>query len=369
MDGNHNLFLRTKRREIKLIEAQPLDIQPSDLYSSYAYDYPMVELQETLFRYSTDLEKASNSQKELVVLPLNRGAKKYCELSRKEKKDLYSTMIINKNKPYKFLRDCALQSHNCIIEPYLTYQWFKKGVNPSGASDRMKLLNKTNNPSKNPIIHEKNTKIAILKRIDKYKDLIINEDAHQIFLGSLLGDGCLTIHKWSPRFTESHCMKQKEYLNWKINFFKKDNIPLTTRIVTLRKNGKQIDYPLWNMETKHIPQLLYYHSLFYGNGKKEVNWQILQQLEPLGLAVWYMDDGTNYSRRGHNEISIATQCFTKEQLKLVQEWFKFRWNINITIRPSNNTIYIKQDSVKKFIELVKPHITNCMKYKIGYRGD
>ena len=54
-----------------MIEAQPLDIQPSDLYRSYAYDYPM-ELQQTLFRYSPDSDSAS---RKVVGVPLNQGAK------------------------------------------------------------------------------------------------------------------------------------------------------------------------------------------------------------------------------------------------------------------------------------------------------
>ncbi len=55
--------------------SEALDIHGQGLYSSYSYEYPMVELQETLFRHSPDLD-TSNS-KELVVQPLSQGAKKY----------------------------------------------------------------------------------------------------------------------------------------------------------------------------------------------------------------------------------------------------------------------------------------------------
>ncbi len=50
-------------------------ISPKDLYSSDFSINFMVESQELLFRYSPDLD-TSNSRKELVVQPLNRGAKK-----------------------------------------------------------------------------------------------------------------------------------------------------------------------------------------------------------------------------------------------------------------------------------------------------
>lgn len=209
-------------------------------------------------------------------------------------------------------------------------------------------------------------KNAILKRIEKYKDLKINEDTHQVILGSLLGDGCLTIGKWSPRFSESHCMEQKEYLKWKINFFLRNKIPLNENQVFYKKNGKRINYPMYSFATSSIPQFHYYHSLFYGNGRKEINWHILQQLESLGLAVWYLDDGHLYKRNGRsNEICISTYSFQKEQLELVKEWFKFRWDVNITVTHSDNIIYIKADSVSKFIDLIKFYVPKCMNYKIN----
>jgi len=305
--------------------SKALDIQGQGLYTSYSYDYPMVELQESLFRYSSDLD-TSDSQKELVVQPLGLGAKnKYCPDCN------------------KLIRDNSIRCASC----------------------RMKWINKHDNPMHNIKSKEKMQMGAILRRIEKYKDLEINEETHQILLGSLLGDGCLTIHKWSPRFAESHCMEQKDYLKWKINCFLDNNIPLSENQVFYKKMGKRVNYPMYVCETGSIPQLLYYHSLFYGNGKKEINWRILQQLEPLGVAVWYMDDGNLYNKRNTNEISIATHCFSKDQLRLVKEYFKFRWDIDMSIRPSDNSTSIRKNSIKKFIDLIKPHIHKSMYYKIN----
>lgn len=342
-----------------MIQAQPLDICTQGLYSSWSYDYPM-DSQINLFRY---LNQSSHSSSNSSVSPLIGKAKRFYDLDLEEKKKIYFD-IINKQYDYKYLLGYIFKKYNVITDYYLIYRWFKKGVKPYTCSERMKLLNKTNNPSKNQKIHEETTKNRILKRLDKYKNLKINENTHQILLGSLLGDGSLSIQKWSPRFTESHCMEQKDYLEWKSNYLERDNIPLYKRRVIYKQNGKRINYPMWHIESKYIPQLFYYHYLFYSNKKKEINWKILQQLEPLGLAVWYMDDGSLYTKRGTNEISIATHCFPKEQLESVKYWIKFRWNIDITIRPSDNTIYIKANSIQKFINLIKPYVPKCMKYKI-----
>ena len=47
----------------------------------------------------------------------------------------------------------------------------------------------------------------------------------------------------------------------------------------------------------------FYNSL-YKNGIKSVTQEWLDKITPLGLAIWFMDDGSNCG-------TIATNCFTK----------------------------------------------------------
>ena len=168
-----------------MVLSKALDIWTEGLYTSYSYDYPM-ELQQSLFRHFPDSENTISN--EVVVPKLNRKAK-------------------NKN-----CLDCSKLIQNgstrCV-------------------QCNMRFHNVWNNPSKTREIHEKNTKKAILKRLDMYKDLVISEDTHQILLGSLLGDGNLYIRKFSPRYSEMHCMEQKDYSDWKANFFIKNGMKIT----------------------------------------------------------------------------------------------------------------------------------------------
>lgn len=121
-----------------------------------------------------------------------------------------------------------------------------------------------------------------------------------------------------------------------------------------------------------------YHNLFYPNGKKVVTREILDKLESLGLAVWYMDDGSFNRKR----CSIATYQFT-EQIEMIVDWFKDKYDLNIKIQSErknkNSFLSKKLDRIliykslrmdtknsQKFIDLIKPYITpiECMRYKI-----
>lgn len=100
--------------------------------------------------------------------------------------------------------------------------------------------------------------------------------------------------------------------------------------------------------------------MFYSNGKKHINEEILNNIDALGLAVWFMDDGYYY----HEGFGIATNCFSIEELKLVINILKSKFNLEFRIQPSNNTIRLIKRDASKFIELVKPYIHKDCIYKL-----
>ena len=105
--------------------------------------------------------------------------------------------------------------------------------------------------------------------------------------------------------------------------------------------------------------------MFYPLGKKQVTKEILNQLEPLGLAVWIMDDGT-YDYNG-NRINIATEHLSYEEHLLIKEWFENKFNISSKIYKHKNQFYISfgVKETKKLIEIIKPFVIPSMRYKIG----
>lgn len=190
----------------------------------------------------------------------------------------------------------------------------------------------------------------------------MDKNAEQVLLGSMMGDGCLTKSKGiktNPRYSEVHCIKQKEYLLWKSIYFKKlfnikflIKIPKQNRII---KSTKQI-----YLYSNTCPFLLYYYNLFYVKTRKKRNGKIitiesLNKLKLLGLAIWYMDDG-NFCR-GRASLTI-----NDKYIRLVKKWFKEKFGIEGKI--NNLCFYLNVKNSKKFINLIKVYIPKCMEYKI-----
>ncbi|MEK6884809.1 MAG: hypothetical protein AABY22_34575 [Nanoarchaeota archaeon] len=297
-----------------------LDMFRQGLYSNSLTNIGMVELQTLLFRNSPDSDIASEKN---VIQPLNQGAKQ-CKYKK--------GYILNKKcECGKTIKDTSGGCRSCSAKHSLTN------------GRRLKLIN---------------------KQKEKYKDVFILKEAEQVILGSLLGDGCMRKAKYSPDFVEVHCMEQKDYLDWKSQII---NLPSLKYVHYIKKNGNRINYPLYYYATKSIPQLLPYYNMFYPNGatkKKIVTQKILDKLEPLAIAVWYMDDG-HYDL----EVHLATDCFSYESHLLIQNWFKNKWNINVMIRKNKKGQYhiaIKRKDAQPFINLVKEYIHPCMQYKIVY---
>ena len=73
-----------------------------------------------------------------------------------------------------------------------------------------------------------------------------------------------------------------------------------------------------------------------------------------------MDDGCKFSKYSY---SIATNCFSIEDLKWFQAFLKSKFNLETTILKSK-VLYIKACSKDLFTYLVKPYINDCVKYKL-----
>ena len=105
----------------------------------------------------------------------------------------------------------------------------------------------------------------------------------------------------------------------------------------------------------------FYNSL-YKNGTKSVTQEWSDKITPLGLAIWFMDDGSNCG-------TIATNCFTKEECFLIQKWLKSKYNIETTLQKQRKenvqyVIYIKTNSRKLFYNTIIKYVIPSMLYKL-----
>jgi|SRR3989344_7603711 len=176
-----------------------------------------------------------------------------------------------------------------------------------------------------------------------------------LIIGSLLGDGYARIIKGRKNaFLEiNHSIHMKEYVDWKYEILKDIVIsPPKTR----KGNGNRIAYRFF---TRQHPEITELFKLFYRNGKKVIP---DFNLDPVSLAIWYMDDG---SKCGTSSYYLNTQQFTVEdQNKLLKQLSNF----GIEARLNKDKIYWRirmlMSSIETFKKLVKATIVPSLQYKI-----
>lgn len=184
-----------------------------------------------------------------------------------------------------------------------------------------------------------------------------------IALGSLLGDAYLRPSGKSFSLSFTHGEKQKAYLDWKLNEFHNFVIQ-ESYYCSLREFRGNL--PTYSFSTVTHPYLNDLHALCYPHGKKFVSYEWLEQLSPLSLAVWYMDDGSINKR--YHTIVLCTNSFSYDEQVLIIDFLAARYGIEAKLesRRNNQTVLrINASQRYRFFDIVSPHIPDCMSYKLG----
>lgn len=192
------------------------------------------------------------------------------------------------------------------------------------------------------------------------KELVLSDEQLEILYGSLLGDMSMGIHWKNARPSINHGTGQEEYFDYKCSFFKDilGNICKTPRYD--KRTNKY--YDRYSVRLLAHPKFTEIYNFCYPNGVKTVTQEWLDKITPRGLAFWYMDDGCN-------DGTLATNLFSYEEVLLIKNWFKTKYNINTSIHTAKTksgvqyTIYILAESKPNFYSLVEPYIIPSMEYK------
>ncbi|MCX6703289.1 MAG: hypothetical protein NTV02_01185 [Candidatus Zambryskibacteria bacterium] len=175
-------------------------------------------------------------------------------------------------------------------------------------------------------------------------------------IGTLLGDGYIRQAKGRKNaFLEvNHSITQKEYVEWKYSILKN----LTRSGPKSRNgNGTRIAYRFF---TRQHPEFTKIMDLFYKDRKKCIP---NLKLDPLMVAVWFMDDG---SRCNKENVYLNTQQFAKEdQYKLLESLKEIGLEGTLNKDKEYYRIRIKTSSIPKLFGIIKEFIIPSMRYKIG----
>lgn len=202
----------------------------------------------------------------------------------------------------------------------------------------------------------------------------ITEIEQNVIVGSLLGDGSLSLYGRSKNayYREHGCNKQIPYRLWKAEKLCKLNFKVNPNC----KYAKLCSYS--NILFTDL------YKKFYINNIKTITKENISLLtHPIGLACFYMDDGTlvmDSARRKKGSIyifpriSLYTLSFSEKENIIIRDHLKIIFNINTKLKhrkDGKNTILEinKKEEIINFIDIVKPYVSevNCMKYKIALK--
>ena len=207
------------------------------------------------------------------------------------------------------------------------------------------------------------------KEIREYKKTLnLTDIQRSILVGTLLGDGHLETQDGGKtyRLKIEHQLAQRDYLEWIYEQFK-EWIP-----GGIRKRTKKNGYEYVLFDTYSHASFRFYAQQFYPEGIKAIPRLISKLLDPMVLAIWFMDDGS-WKSDHHKTFIIHTLGYSKKDLGLVQKVLKDKFGIETSLHSQKGKywrLYIKSefaDTFRKLIELYTSQIPS-MRNKMGNRN-
>lgn len=184
----------------------------------------------------------------------------------------------------------------------------------------------------------------------------LSENDKQVIIGSLLGDGYLDEY---GRLRLKQSCKQLKYLQYKKDLLS-PNIISNFKTETLKYDKRTLkNYCSCSLDTICTDSIKAYRNSWYKESKKLINIEDFKQIEPLGLSIWFMDDGFKYNKG----ISIATECYTIEDIKQMRNILLSKFDILFEIS-NKNRLYLKKKEYIKFHNLIESYIIPELRYKL-----
>lgn len=185
----------------------------------------------------------------------------------------------------------------------------------------------------------------------------LSEIQKSVLSGALMGDGCIipTASGKNYRLQIEHANKQREYVFWKYEVFK-------DFVVTPPKRIRSAES--WRFRTISHKEFVQLRQIFYRNWKKILPRRLDFILNPIALAVWFMDDGCLDKKRGY---ILNTQNFTFEENMRLMSFLSEKLHIALSVHRDRiyYRLYVKRKSMSIFRNLLDAYMHPIMRYKLS----
>ena len=191
----------------------------------------------------------------------------------------------------------------------------------------------------------------------------------QVILGGILGDSSFRHYnnkEYSNGIIMRHSLKQKDYVKYK-------NKLLGKLVIHYKEYEAQNSYEkgkveAWTYSNQAISKI---YQLCTKDNHKYITKEWLEKLNWLGIAIWYMDDGSLNVGTKNPSIYFHTEGYSKEENETIINFFS-HIGIKAYLR-SYKTYYfvaISTNDSHKIWENIKTFIPDNMQYKLPleYQG-
>lgn len=186
-----------------------------------------------------------------------------------------------------------------------------------------------------------------------------------LLVGSMLGDGRLVRRTNATHYEESHSGAQLPYLEWKAAVWG------SAWVRTVQEVPDRRGYTQHRLWTVAHPMLNPWRDTFYaerGRGWKRLVPEIVDSVDGVALAVWYLDDG--FVGWWPN-ITFGASSGSREVASSVFEKFGL-WPRWVQRTATTYEVHMeREDTAERFLDIIRPHVPACMAYKMegfGFQG-
>jgi len=205
------------------------------------------------------------------------------------------------------------------------------------------------------LMHKKNLELSFVQK--------------SILNGIMLGDASLHSVNHSAAVYWSHVEYDKLYCEWIAQGLTDIYLKSSERVITSGFGSK-----MHCASTCFLSSIKEKYDLWFLNKKKIVPESIIDEINPLTMAFWYMDDGCrnhNTSFYQEDRVTFSTCGFSENDCKiLIKSLEKFGMIPSFKIFDGYNYLCLNTDDSEKFFVYVAPYIPPVMQRKLPdrYKG-
>src|SRR5450631_4314798 len=284
--------------------------------------------------------------------------------------------IVNQKLPVE-VRTYDVELNQIVDRPVTN--WFDNGVTEhflqftverSGGNGRAEFAATDNHLIRTPGGWREAGELIAGDRVLANETARLSDQQWQVVLGGLMGDARLApnLHdRHGVRFRMGHGEKQVDYLDWKASLF--GNIGQSRNA-----NAKGAAF----VDLSPLPELAELREVvFWGDGKKHLTDEYLKSLNPLALAVWFMDDGSftegskglqQRTDGGSGRVEFCVEAMSEASRVRLGDYLHDVHGVDckLSIRGTAKKAVLTMTTAGsgRFLELVAPYVHPSMDYKL-----